>query len=403
MKKIPFIKSTSCGNNFVIVDETSLPTQRVKESEKSQFACQATSINFGVGADGVLFLQSCRPEVLEEINSVRHYWPKRNPSLNADHIFRIFEPNGEESFSCGNGLLCIANYLYEQYGRQSTRVVTQIPASQPRVITMGTNREIAVSWANMGAPRKVPADLASSSIRIPYDNRIDMIKDLEVNFRTHDLKPFVDDTLLRISGYLVFAGEPHLVIFQESGMSLDKLAKIMFISAANNTVKARGVEKRGAFGTWFIHQIGTFINRQYASFFPSGINIDFVRVIDECGIIEHRCFERGINKETLACGTGAVASSFVAHRLKKVVSAPIIVWPHRCRWHRPQAQIYIRADETDWFLHGVSERLCEGDFRYHQPEIEQEAPSNSVDIDASHGAQPINNIAEHIFDSANGL
>ncbi len=47
--------------------------------------------------------------------------------------------------------------------------------------------------------------------------------------------------------------------------------------------------------------------------FPKGINVDFVELGES--FIKVRAFERGIWGETLACGTGAVASSFLARRI----------------------------------------------------------------------------------------
>jgi len=127
MRKIPFVKYTSCGNNFVIIDETSDPVFR--ESEKSHFAYKATSVDYGIGSDNFLVVQACSPDILEEINAVHHYWDRVPSAKDADYIFRMFEPDGKEAFSCGNGLLCISNYLYQKYGIKSARIMTEIPTS----------------------------------------------------------------------------------------------------------------------------------------------------------------------------------------------------------------------------------------------------------------------------------
>ncbi len=52
MKLVPFVKYTSCGNNFVIVDETD--HSQLSEADMSRFAFQATSTSFGVGCDNLL-------------------------------------------------------------------------------------------------------------------------------------------------------------------------------------------------------------------------------------------------------------------------------------------------------------------------------------------------------------
>jgi diaminopimelate epimerase len=51
--------------------------------------------------------------------------------------------------------------------------------------------------------------------------------------------------------------------------------------------------------------------------FPQGINVNFVEVLDRHTLWQ-RTFERGVEGETLACGTGAVASSVVSTLLGKV-------------------------------------------------------------------------------------
>jgi diaminopimelate epimerase len=48
--------------------------------------------------------------------------------------------------------------------------------------------------------------------------------------------------------------------------------------------------------------------------FPNGANVDLVQVIDTNNI-RIRTFERGVEGETLSCGTGAAASAVMAHRL----------------------------------------------------------------------------------------
>ena len=365
MKEVNFQKFTSYGNNFVIVDETQGP--QLQEGEKSRFARQVTSVNFGIGADGVLFLQPCRSDILAEINDIRGYWDKLPIYPQVDIIFRIFEPNGTESFSCGNGLMCVASYLSRQYNIASTRVLTQIPSSQPKVITIGTNSQKGTNWANMGTPMRVQRDIVSLSNMKRLDNDIDIIHDITIKFRTRDLHPFSDNTSLDLSGFLVYTGEPHLVIFPESGFSVNELKKMLFVSSPPATQVNEPHERRIMFGSWLIHHVGMYLNKRCAHIFPKGINVNFVDIPADGYVLEYRCFERGINQETLACGTGALAVSFVARRLNLIKAKQITVWPHRSRWYDPEASILVDKNKNGWSLYGKPVMLLKGTFMLEQP------------------------------------
>jgi diaminopimelate epimerase len=63
--------------------------------------------------------------------------------------------------------------------------------------------------------------------------------------------------------------------------------------------------------------------RFHPAFQPAGTNVDFVRIKDEKEI-EVRTYERGVEDETLACGTGAVASAIIAS-LKSGMKSPVRV------------------------------------------------------------------------------
>ncbi len=88
------------------------------------------------------------------------------------------------------------------------------------------------------------------------------------------------------NGLLIDTGSPHLIIF-------------------NNNLEKLNIKKLGS------------TIRYSNEFIKDGINVNFVQCIDK-NIIKLRTYERGVENETLACGTGAVASAIAAHYKRKV-------------------------------------------------------------------------------------
>ncbi|MCF8053697.1 MAG: diaminopimelate epimerase [Deltaproteobacteria bacterium] len=85
--------------------------------------------------------------------------------------------------------------------------------------------------------------------------------------------------------------------------------------------------------------------RTHETFAPAGTNANFIRV--EKGFIHLRTYERGVEDETLACGTGAVASSVVAIR-KGLAISPVSVGVRsgeilRVHYEESTSEIYLEG------------------------------------------------------------
>ena len=73
-----------------------------------------------------------------------------------------------------------------------------------------------------------------------------------------------------------------------------------------------------------VQTIGRAI-RHHPAFAPKGTNVNFIHVTD-ADSIRVRTYERGVEAETLACGTGIVAAGLVAGKLGRVRS-PVRITP----------------------------------------------------------------------------
>ncbi|MDO8734153.1 MAG: diaminopimelate epimerase [Elusimicrobiota bacterium] len=71
-----------------------------------------------------------------------------------------------------------------------------------------------------------------------------------------------------------------------------------------------------------VNKLGRLI-RFHKKFQPAGTNVNFVKVLGK-NKLQVRTYERGVEAETLACGTGVVASAIISI-MKKYVSSPVSV------------------------------------------------------------------------------
>jgi diaminopimelate epimerase len=72
-----------------------------------------------------------------------------------------------------------------------------------------------------------------------------------------------------------------------------------------------------------VNELGRTI-RGHELFSPAGTNVNFVQVLGT-DIIRVRTYERGVEAETYACGTGAVASAIISNFLGKIAGPPVQV------------------------------------------------------------------------------
>jgi diaminopimelate epimerase len=97
--------------------------------------------------------------------------------------------------------------------------------------------------------------------------------------------------------------------------------------------------------------------RWHVIFRPAGANVNFIQ-IDGAHKLRIRTYERGVENETLACGTGAVAAALIAAALGKVAS-PVTVTTRG--GDRLIVSFRQEGDEfADLALEGEATVVCEG-------------------------------------------
>ncbi|NIR47943.1 diaminopimelate epimerase [candidate division KSB1 bacterium] len=93
--------------------------------------------------------------------------------------------------------------------------------------------------------------------------------------------------------------------------------------------------------------------RKHARFHPQGTNVNFVKVVSPHQV-KLRTFERGVEQETLSCGTGCVASAYLLN-LKNQARFPIEVLTQG-----GELRVYSDDERGELFLEGEVKLVFEG-------------------------------------------
>lgn len=238
--KIPFVKMHGLGNDFILLD-----LRRRSIASLPKFIRSVSDRRMGVGFDQALILRT---------------------SKKADFRMDIYNPDGGRAEMCGNGIRCLASYIWSL--KISSKKSLAIDTLAGVIRTERSGRDVRV---DMGPP-------------VLEGRRIPVRADGVVSGRP--LR--VDSKGFKVT--CVSMGNPHAVVFV-------------------NNVDSFDVARIGA-------QIET--NR----FFPNGTNVEFVEVLSRKRL-KMRVWERSAG-ETPACGTGASAA-MVAARMHGLVENSVTV------------------------------------------------------------------------------
>jgi diaminopimelate epimerase len=263
------------GNDYIYVDCFTNPAPR----DPARLSQAVSDRHFGVGSDGLILI--C-------------------PSDKADARMRMFNADGSEAEMCGNGVRCVAKYVYDH----------------------GLVRKTTMS-----------VETARGILRL----------DLEVDHGcTHRVRVDMGEPILRASSIpCTLPGDPPLDVPLEAGgaslrvccVSMGNPHCITFVDAITDKL---------------VLEVGPKVEIHPA--FPRKTNVEFVRV-NRPSDVTVRVWERGTG-ETMACGTGACAvavAGLLSGRTQRQVTAHLPGGDLHLHWAESDNHVYLTGPAVEVF------------------------------------------------------
>jgi diaminopimelate epimerase len=270
-----FTKMHGAGNDYIYVDCFSNPMPH----DPAGLSRAISDRHFGVGSDGLILI--C-------------------PSDKADGRMRMFNADGSEAEMCGNGVRCVAKYLYDhglvrkptlsvETGRGILTLELEISGGQVRQVRVDMGEPIL---EGPGIPTRLPGN---PPLNVPLTQ---------------------GDRTLTVT--CVSMGNPHCITF------VDAITDALVLG------------------------LGPQVERNPA--FPNRTNVEFVHV-NRPDDVTVRVWERG-SGETLACGTGAcavaVAGVLTGHTQRRIV-AHLPGGDLQLYWSESDNHVYITGPAVEVF------------------------------------------------------
>lgn len=271
-----FTKMHGAGNDYVYVncfEEKHLP------EDPATLAQKISHRRFGVGSDGLILIQ---------------------PSAVADARMRMFNADGSESEMCGNGIRCVAKYVYDH----------GIAAKENMTIETGNGVLTLQLHVESGKAKLITVDMGKPILEatmIPTELSSDTVIDMPVEFAGH-----------KLNVTCVSMGNPHCVAFVPQ--ATDEL----------------------------VLKLGPLIETD--SRFPKRTNVEFVEVISPTEL-RQRTWERG-SGETWACGTGASAvcvAGVLTGNSQREVLIHLLGGDLRLKWDQDSGRVLMTGTAIEVF------------------------------------------------------
>ena len=274
--QLSFTKMHGCGNDYIYINCFAQPVD-----DPVELAIRLSHRNFGIGGDGIILI--CPSEV-------------------ADAKMRIFNIDGSEGRMCGNGIRCVAKYLYDHHLVDRTCITIETLSGIKTLYLTVEQGLVTQVRVEMGKASLKPADLP---VLLEGDRIVG--RTVEIAGGQHAIT-------------CVSMGNPHAIVYMADGDHLD------------------------------IGEIGPYFENHMA--FPDRVNTEFVEVLDD-HTLKMRVWDRG-SGETLACGTGAcavaVASILNGHvDGEKPVTVKLLGGDLEIFWDRQENLVYMTGPAATVF------------------------------------------------------
>ncbi len=270
-----FIKMHGAGNDYIYLDCFTEPVP----ANLPGLAREISHRHFGVGADGLIVIH--RSEC-------------------ADARMQMFNADGSEAEMCGNGIRCVAKYVFDHGHCQSDQLQIETEAGVLSVQLVVEHQQVEQVRVDMGQPildgEKIPTTWTGS----PVVNQA-------LSVAGHDLEVTC-----------VSMGNPHCVVFVE------KLTDELVL------------------------QVGPQIEQ--AAQFPARVNVEFVEVLSSTEV-RQRTWERG-SGETWACGTGACAvcvAGVLTGKTQRQILNHLLGGDLQLHWAEEDQHVYMTGPATEVF------------------------------------------------------
>ncbi len=270
-----FTKMHGIGNDYVYVN-----CLKEKVEDPAEAARFVSDRHFGIGSDGLILIK---------------------PSEVADFQMDMYNADGSRSEMCGNGVRCVAKYVYDYGLTDKTEVDIETGAGIKHIVLTIKDGKVEKARVDMGEPILKPE-------LVPVKGEGDRLVNEPI---------LVDGQQYRMT--CVSMGNPHAVVFLDED------------------VKDLDIEKIGP----------KFENHER---FPKRTNTEFMNVLDR-HTMSMRVWERG-SGETLACGTGTCAS-VVAAVLNGFTERDVLVHllggDLEIHWDEKDNHVYMTGSATTVF------------------------------------------------------